>query len=122
MTLFAALHDSYLLPFPLQSRPLLKDQKKYSHLADPRLQGRFPRRCLNYAIAITAMCLNEEATYRPMVTDIVVALDYLASQSENNPVSRNAGANSAPSSTTEFSRGSYSGKNGSPCQNSEGDP
>ncbi|XP_031254637.1 probable serine/threonine-protein kinase PBL21 [Pistacia vera] len=92
------------------SRPLLKDQKKYSHLADPRLQGRFPRRCLNYAIAITAMCLNEEATYRPMITDIVVALDYLASQSENNSVSRNAGANSAPSSTTEFSRGSYSGK------------
>ncbi|KAJ0024063.1 hypothetical protein Pint_09223 [Pistacia integerrima] len=102
--------------FFLKSRPLLKDQKKYSHLADPRLQGRFPRRCLNYAIAITAMCLNEEATYRPMITDIVVALDYLASQSENNPVSRNAGANSAPSSTTEFSR------DGSPCQNSEGDP
>lgn len=110
MTFFCCFTWFISSPFSFQSRPLLKDQKKYSHLADPRLQGRFPRRCLNYAIAITAMCLNEEATYRPMITDIVVALDYLASQSENNPVSRNAGANSAPSSTTEFSRGSYSGK------------
>lgn len=94
----------------MQSRPLLKDQKKYPYLVDPWLQGRFPRRCLNYAIAITAMCLNEEATYRPMITDIVEALDYLASQSENNSVSRNAGTSSAPSPINEYACGSNSGK------------
>lgn len=110
MILLSAFYMICIFFFPLQSRPLLRDQKKYSHLADPRLQGRFPRRCLNYAIAITAMCLNEEATYRPMIGDIVVALDYLASQSEKNTVSPNAGANGSPSSTTGFSRGSYSGK------------
>ncbi|KAK0577223.1 hypothetical protein LWI29_029751 [Acer saccharum] len=62
----------------------LKDQKKFFNLADPLMQGRFPRRCLNYAIAITAMCLNEEATFRPIISDIVVALDYLAAQKRTN--------------------------------------
>ncbi|CAN1322708.1 Probable serine/threonine-protein kinase PBL21 [Linum perenne] len=62
-------------------RPYLKDQKKYSQIADPQLQGRYSRRCLNHAIAITAMCLHEEAHYRPLISDIVDALEYLASQS-----------------------------------------
>jgi hypothetical protein len=59
----------------------LKEQKKYCQLADPLLEGCYPRRCLNYAIAITAMCLNEEANFRPLISDILVALEYLASQS-----------------------------------------
>ncbi|KDP36786.1 hypothetical protein JCGZ_08077 [Jatropha curcas] len=62
------------------SRPFLKDQKKFYQLVDPLLQGRYPRRCLNYAVAITAMCLHEEAHFRPLIGDIVVALEYLASQ------------------------------------------
>ncbi|KAJ6938197.1 hypothetical protein NC651_004801 [Populus alba x Populus x berolinensis] len=65
----------------LLSRPFLKEQKKYCQLADPLLEGCYPRRCLNYAIAITAMCLNEEANFRPLISDILVALEYLASQS-----------------------------------------
>ena len=48
---------------------------------DPSLRGAYPRRCLNYAVAIIAMCLNEEAHYRPFIGDIVVALEYLAAQS-----------------------------------------
>ncbi|KAI9200484.1 hypothetical protein LWI28_008772 [Acer negundo] len=71
------------------ARQFLKDQKKFFNLADPLMQGRFPRRCLNYAIAITAMCLNEEATFRPLISDIVVALDYLAAQSETPASSQN---------------------------------
>uniref|UniRef100_A0A2P2MFG4 Receptor serine-threonine protein kinase n=1 Tax=Rhizophora mucronata TaxID=61149 RepID=A0A2P2MFG4_RHIMU len=62
------------------SRPFLKDQKKFWLLVDPLLQGQYPRRCLNYTIAITAMCLNEEAHFRPLIGDIVVALEYLAEQ------------------------------------------
>ncbi|KAJ8762328.1 hypothetical protein K2173_007485 [Erythroxylum novogranatense] len=62
------------------ARPFLKDQKKFWQLVDPVLQGRYPRRCLNYAIAVTAMCLNEEAHFRPLIGDIVVALEYLAMQ------------------------------------------
>ncbi|XP_068305726.1 probable serine/threonine-protein kinase PBL21 isoform X2 [Pyrus communis] len=63
------------------SRPFLKDRRKFVQLVDPLLQGRFPVRCLHHAIAITAMCLQEQPTFRPLVTDIVVALEYLASQS-----------------------------------------
>ncbi|KAH0864251.1 hypothetical protein HID58_081462 [Brassica napus] len=66
------------------SRPYLKDQKKFGHLVDPSLRGKYPRRCLNYAIAIIAMCLNEEAHYRPFIGDIVVALEYLAAQSQSH--------------------------------------
>ncbi|KAJ6411886.1 hypothetical protein OIU84_005038 [Salix udensis] len=70
-----------------KSRLFLKDQKKYRQLADPLLEGCYPRRCLNYAIAITAMCLNEQANFRPLIGDILAALEYLAAQchvSESN--------------------------------------
>lgn len=50
-------------------------------LVDPLLQGRFPIRCLHHAIAMTAMCLQEQPTFRPLIGDIVVALEYLAEQS-----------------------------------------
>ncbi|XP_022769383.1 probable serine/threonine-protein kinase PBL21 [Durio zibethinus] len=72
------------------SRPFLKDQKKFGLLVDPVIRGCYPRRCLNYAIAITTMCLNEEANFHPLIGDIVVALEYLASQGQNwSPKSRN---------------------------------
>lgn len=50
-------------------------------MVDPLLQGNFPMRCLHQAIAITAMCLQEQPKFRPLITDIVVALEYLDSQS-----------------------------------------
>ncbi|XP_024173003.1 probable serine/threonine-protein kinase PBL21 isoform X2 [Rosa chinensis] len=62
------------------SRPFLKDRRKFVQLVDPLLQGRFPTRCLHHAVAITAMCLQEQPTFRPLISDIVVALEYLASQ------------------------------------------
>ncbi|XWS20842.1 hypothetical protein CRYUN_Cryun30bG0003700 [Craigia yunnanensis] len=37
------------------SHPFLKDQKKFGLLVDPLIRGCYPRRCLNYAIAITAV-------------------------------------------------------------------
>lgn len=75
------------------SRPFLKDRRKFVQLVDPLLQGRFPVRCLHHAIAITAMCLQEQPTFRPLVTDIVVALEYLASQS-HKPDPHKAGVHS----------------------------
>lgn len=62
------------------SRPIFKDRRKFVQLADPGLQGKFPLRCLHHAIAIAAMCLQEQPTYRPLITDVLVALEYLASQ------------------------------------------
>lgn len=82
------------------SRPFLKEQKKFGQLVDPLIRGCCPRRCLNYAIAITAMCLSEEANFRPLIGDIVVALEYLASQSQNwIPESRNTEVHSSSQSS-----------------------
>ncbi|KAI3949728.1 hypothetical protein MKX01_040945 [Papaver californicum] len=66
------------------SRPFFKDRRKFIQLVDPLLQGRFPTRCLHHAIAITAMCLQEQPSFRPFISDVVVALEYLASQPYNS--------------------------------------
>ncbi|KAK6946539.1 Serine-threonine/tyrosine-protein kinase, catalytic domain [Dillenia turbinata] len=61
------------------ARPFFKDRRKFVHLVDPLLQGRYPLRCLYHAIAIAAMCLQEQPTFRPLIGDVLVALEYLAS-------------------------------------------
>ncbi|XP_054798625.1 probable serine/threonine-protein kinase PBL21 isoform X2 [Prosopis cineraria] len=68
------------------SRQFLKDRRKFVQLVDPRLEGQFPLRCLHHAIAITAMCLQEQPNFRPLIGDIVVALEYLHSQSKASEV------------------------------------
>uniref|UniRef100_A0ACD5WJS9 Uncharacterized protein n=1 Tax=Avena sativa TaxID=4498 RepID=A0ACD5WJS9_AVESA len=62
------------------ARPLFKDRRKFPKMADPMLQGRFPMRGLYQALAVAAMCLQEQATTRPHIGDVVTALSYLASQ------------------------------------------
>lgn len=64
----------------LWARPLFKDRKKFHQMADPILQGRYPMRGLYQAIAVAAMCLQEDAATRPLIGDVVTALNYLASQ------------------------------------------
>ncbi|CAI5957020.1 unnamed protein product [Closterium sp. NIES-65] len=75
-------------PFPpplrlsptLQARPLFKDRRKFPAMADPGLRGRYPMRGLYQALAVAAMCLQEQAAQRPMIGDVVTALSYLANQ------------------------------------------
>ena len=64
----------------LQARPLFKDRRKFPAMADPLLRGRYPVRGLYQALAVAAMCLQENAAQRPMIHDVVTALSYLASQ------------------------------------------
>ncbi|XP_014503431.1 probable serine/threonine-protein kinase PBL21 [Vigna radiata var. radiata] len=63
------------------ARPYLSDRRKVTQIVDPLLQGNYPLRCLHNAIAITAMCLQEQPNLRPSISDIVIALEYLASES-----------------------------------------
>ncbi|CAI5953795.1 unnamed protein product [Closterium sp. NIES-64] len=70
------------------ARPLFKDRRKFPAMADPLLQGRYPMRGLYQALAVAAMCLQEQASQRPMIHDVVTALNYLSSQPydpNNNP-------------------------------------
>jgi hypothetical protein len=62
------------------ARPLFKDRRKFPKMADPGLQGRYPMRGLYQALAVAAMCLQEQAATRPLIGDVVTALTYLASQ------------------------------------------
>ncbi|XP_051213397.1 probable serine/threonine-protein kinase PBL7 [Lolium perenne] len=62
------------------ARPLFKDRRKFPQMADPALEGRYPARGLYQALAVAAMCVQEQPTMRPVIGDVVTALSYLASQ------------------------------------------
>lgn len=64
----------------LQARPMFKDRRKFPSMADPMLNGRYPMRGLYQALAVAAMCLQEQASQRPVIADVVTALSYLAAQ------------------------------------------
>ncbi|PIN12214.1 Serine/threonine protein kinase [Handroanthus impetiginosus] len=60
------------------AQPLLKDKKKFHMMADPLLQGNYPEKALYQALAVAAMCLQEEAPTRPLIADVVTALEFLS--------------------------------------------
>lgn len=88
------------LPLCLQARPLFKDRRKFPQMADPLLHGQYPVRGLYQALAIAAMCVQEQPSMRPLIADVVTALNYLASQTYDpliHPVqSHQKGSNSPP--------------------------
>lgn len=46
-------------------------------MADPLLKNKFPERSLNQAVGVAAMCLQEEPSVRPLISDVVAALTTL---------------------------------------------
>lgn len=64
------------------ARPIFKDPNRYLELADPLLQRNFPVRAFNQAVAVAAMCLNEEPSARPLISDVVTALTFLGTDYE----------------------------------------
>ncbi|GAB2284670.1 Probable serine/threonine-protein kinase pbl23 [Dionaea muscipula] len=61
------------------AQPLFKDKSKFTLMADPLLEGNYPIKGLYQALAVAAMCLQEEASTRPLISDVVTALEYLSS-------------------------------------------
>ncbi|KAM5561812.1 putative serine/threonine-protein kinase PBL24 [Rosa sericea] len=59
------------------AQPLFKDPKKFPDMADSRLNKQFPEKDLNQAVAIAAMCLQDEASVRPFMSDVVTTLSFL---------------------------------------------
>lgn len=47
-------------------------------MADPLLEGNYLVKALYQALAVAAMCLQEEADTRPLISDVVTALEFLA--------------------------------------------
>ncbi|OIV97563.1 hypothetical protein TanjilG_12320 [Lupinus angustifolius] len=85
-------------------RPYFSDKRKLVQIVDPLLRGNFSVRCLHQAIAITAMCLQEHPKVRPRISDIAVALEYLASHSSTSDVHRHGVRNPMPHPTSETYR------------------
>ncbi|KAK1356278.1 putative serine/threonine-protein kinase PBL26 [Heracleum sosnowskyi] len=59
------------------AQPIFRDPKRFPEMVDPLLNGEYPIKSLNQAIGIAAMCLEEEASVRPYITDVVAALSFL---------------------------------------------
>lgn len=82
----------------LQARPLFKDRRKFWQIADPLLQGQYPVRGMYQALAVAAMCVQEQPNMRPLIADVVTALTYLASQ-KYDPETRSVQSSRTSSST-----------------------
>lgn len=61
-----------------QAQPIFRDPKRFPDMADPVLKKHFPEKDLNQAVAIAAMCLQEESAARPLMSDVVTALSFLS--------------------------------------------
>ncbi|KAI5656814.1 hypothetical protein M9H77_25607 [Catharanthus roseus] len=66
------------------AKPLFKDRNKYTLLADPLLEGKYPMKSMYQAVAVAAMCLQDEASTRPLIGDVVTALEYLAGRKDES--------------------------------------
>ncbi|KAL6527101.1 putative serine/threonine-protein kinase pbl7 [Orobanche gracilis] len=94
-----AAGEHNLVAWLSRARPLFKDRRKFSQMADPALQGQYPPRGLYQALAVAAMCVQEQPNMRPLIADVVTALTYLASQKfdpETHPAPRPSSASSTP--------------------------
>ncbi|XP_023520416.1 probable serine/threonine-protein kinase PBL23 [Cucurbita pepo subsp. pepo] len=64
------------------AQPLFKDRRKFTLMADPKLEGNYSVKALYQALAVAAMCLQEEAGTRPLISDVVTAIEYLAADKD----------------------------------------
>lgn len=55
-------------------------------MADPLLEGNYPVKGLYQALAVAAMCIQDEASTRPLIADVVTALEYLAIRTDEAAV------------------------------------
>ncbi|GMH18904.1 hypothetical protein Nepgr_020745 [Nepenthes gracilis] len=71
------------------SRPFLRDRKRCIEMVDPRLQERFPARTARHMIFLTAMCVKDEPSLRPPISEVVAALEYLGTECRDLPSPQN---------------------------------
>ncbi|CAG7911113.1 unnamed protein product [Brassica rapa] len=67
------------------AQPIFRDPTRYPDMADPLLRKKFSERGLNQAVAITSMCLQDEPSARPLISDVMVALSFLSMSTDGIP-------------------------------------
>ncbi|KAJ9540362.1 hypothetical protein OSB04_026868 [Centaurea solstitialis] len=95
------------------ARPLFKDRRKFFQIADPVLQGQYPARGLYQALAVAAMCVQEQPNMRPVIADVVTALSYLASQKYDPEIHPIQNSRCSPSTPPRSKRDNDKRLNGS---------
>ncbi|XP_030971630.1 probable serine/threonine-protein kinase PBL23 [Quercus lobata] len=68
------------------AQPLFRDRMKFTLMADPLLKGNYPVKGLYQALAVAAMCLQEEADTRPLMGDVVTAIEHLATPRDDEKI------------------------------------
>ena len=89
------------------ARPLFRDRRRFTEMIDPLLEGQYPVRGLYQALAIAAMCVQEQPNMRPVIADVVTALNYLALQKYDphfHPIQSSRKGSSSPGSSKVHSR------------------
>lgn len=76
------------------AEPLFKDRQKFTLMADPLLEENYPVKGLYQALAVAAMCLQEEADTRPLIGDVVTALEFLSRPKDNDKIAAESQRNS----------------------------
>lgn len=76
-------------------------------MADPLLEENYPVKGLYQALAVAAMCLQEEAETRPLIGDVVTALEFLARPKDNENIDT---AESQRNSTSSHAKSTGSSK------------
>ncbi|KAG2695481.1 hypothetical protein I3760_07G014600 [Carya illinoinensis] len=75
--------------------PRLSNREKVAEMVDPALRGQYSKKDLIQIAAIAAMCVQPEADYRPLMTDVVQSLI---------PLVKNLHSSSSPSSSRFLNR------------------
>ncbi|KAL2545155.1 putative serine/threonine-protein kinase PBL7 [Forsythia ovata] len=70
--------------------------RKFYKMADPALERQYPVRGLYQALAIAAMCVQEQPNMLPLIADVVIALNYLASQTYDHSTVKRDGEQKSP--------------------------
>ncbi|CAO2040033.1 unnamed protein product [Urochloa humidicola] len=63
-----------------QGRRSREAAKCLETLADPALQGRYPRRGMYQVAVVASLCLHDKPNLRPTMSDVTKALEHVASQ------------------------------------------
>lgn len=69
------------------AQPYFRDKRKFHLMVDPLLENQYPKKGLHQALAIAAMCLQDEDTTRPYINDVVSALEFLCDSDDREALS-----------------------------------
>ncbi|KAJ0966754.1 hypothetical protein J5N97_023671 [Dioscorea zingiberensis] len=105
IALGAAKGLAYLHSANPPSRPFLYDRRRFTELADPLLQGHYPLRAFYQLVSVTSLCLHDHPETRPLMHEVVSALEYVASQPFRVTNSQAAQASAHAQTTQEVREG-----------------